>query len=101
MSASSSSSGLAAAATAAKAEAVAEKESFRGIWIPCALNEESLKNMEKEGLLATGDWRSGFKETVPNPHAGERVHFGTYLDRGLSFPPSEFFSEVIDDDPQV
>ena len=96
MASSSSSSGLAAAAAAAKAEAAAEKESYRGIWIPCALDEAGLKNVEKEGLLVTGDWRSGSGETVPNPHEGERVHFGTHLDRGLSFPPSEFFSEVID-----
>ena len=52
--------------------------------------------MEKEGLLRAGDWRSDPGKTIPNPRAGERVHFGTQLDRGLSFPPLEFFSEVID-----
>ena len=94
-SSSSSSSGLAAAAAAAKAEAAAEKESYRGIWIPCVLDEVGLKNVE-EGLLVADDRRRGSGETIPNPHEGERVHFGTHLDRGLSFPPSEFFSEVID-----
>src|SRR5215216_5627307 len=52
--------------------------------------------MEDEGLLRASDWWSGFGETIPNPHDGERVDFGTHLDRGLSFPPSDFFSEVID-----
>uniref|UniRef100_A0ACD5VMK6 Uncharacterized protein n=1 Tax=Avena sativa TaxID=4498 RepID=A0ACD5VMK6_AVESA len=90
--ASSSSSGLAAAAATA---AAAEKESNRGIWIPCLLDDEKLRVAENEGLLRAGDWRSGFGETVPHPQAGERVHFGTHLDRGLPFPPSDFLSEVI------
>lgn len=89
--ASTSSSGSAVMAAAA----AAEKESYRGVWIPCILDDPKLRVIEEEGLLHATDWWRSFGETIPNPRHDERVHVATHLDRGLSFPPSYFFSEVI------
>ena len=36
-------------------EAAVEKESFRGVWIPCVLDDEKLHGMETEGLLCADD----------------------------------------------
>ena len=57
--ASTSTSGATATATAA------EKESNRGVWITCVLDDDKLHGVEEEGLLRTGDWRSGLGEVVP------------------------------------
>ena len=71
----------------------------KGRWIACRLKERDMLELEEEGMLPPKDvssWRRAFGDELPNPQASERVVLKTYVERGLSFPPSEFFTEVMD-----
>jgi hypothetical protein len=54
--------------------------------------------MEAEGLIPAKDrcaWRVVVGEPYPNPQDVERVVLKSHVERGFSFPPSEFFYEVL------
>ena len=54
--------------------------------------------MEKEGLIAPRKesfWRVNPRETRPEPESTEIVMMKSHVERGLSLPPSDFFSEVM------
>ena len=57
-----------------------------------------MRAMEKEGLIAPraeSFWRVNPKETRPDPEPIEIVMMKSHVERGLSLPPSDFFSEVM------
>ena len=69
-----------------------------GQWIPCKLRDYDLRGMEKEGLIAPRSesfWRVNPRETRPEPESTEVVMMKSHVERGLSLPPSDFFSEVM------
>ena len=68
-------------------------------WLPFAVDEEVLKDLETAGYLPTREdcsWRSAFGDVVPAPKAGERVILTFHLVRRMALPPSAFYSEVLD-----
>ena len=69
-----------------------------GQWIPCTLRDYDLRAMEKEGLIAPRNesfWRVNPKETRLDLEPTEIVMMKSHVERGLSLPPSNFFSEVM------
>ncbi|KAK1667105.1 hypothetical protein QYE76_055264 [Lolium multiflorum] len=54
-----------------------------------------LKNLEAEGFLQPGSWRSVPHEPAPAPKDDEMVLTKALVERGFSFPPSDFFREIL------
>ncbi|KAK1691748.1 hypothetical protein QYE76_008445 [Lolium multiflorum] len=86
-----------------KAEEVAAKKSkarqrdseAKGKWWPCTTTETELNNLEAESFLRPGSWRTLPESLSPAPEAGEMVVTKALVERGFSFPPSDFFSEIL------
>ncbi|KAK1691789.1 hypothetical protein QYE76_008486 [Lolium multiflorum] len=86
-----------------KAEEIAAKKSkarqrdseAKGKWWPCTTTETELKNLEAEGFLLPGSWRTIPGSLAPAPQDGEMVVTKALVERGFSFPPSDFFSEIL------
>ncbi|KAK1617479.1 hypothetical protein QYE76_022996 [Lolium multiflorum] len=85
-----------------QAEEVAKKSKARqrdseakGKWWPCTTTEMELKNLEAEGFLQPGSWRSVPNELAPAPRDNEMVLTKALVERGFSFPPSDFFLEIL------
>ncbi|KAK1670389.1 hypothetical protein QYE76_058548 [Lolium multiflorum] len=86
-----------------KAEEIAAKKSkarqrdseAKGKWWPCTTTEMELKNLEAEGFLRPGSWRTVPNSLAPAPQDGEMVVTKALVERGFSFPPSDFFSEIM------
>jgi len=79
----------------AEVDAVAVEEDASGNWTPSTITTEQLKELENDGLLPAGIWRSAENHPEPDPQNGERVMLVSHIDRGLGFPPSAFFLEVL------
>ncbi|KAK1628700.1 hypothetical protein QYE76_003015 [Lolium multiflorum] len=62
-------------AAAKKSKASARDSEAKGKWWPCTTTETELRNLEAEGFLKPGSWR-----TIPD---------------SFSFPPSDLFSEIL------
>jgi hypothetical protein len=74
------------------------KKPEKGKWWPYNLTEADLSDLEKEGILypkAESCWRVVPGELHPNPQDGERVITKALMERGFSFPPSDFLMEVL------
>ncbi|KAK1632950.1 hypothetical protein QYE76_007265 [Lolium multiflorum] len=54
-----------------------------------------LKNLEAEGFMRPGSWRTVPGSLAPAPQDGEMVVTKALVERGFSFPPSDFFSEIM------
>ncbi|KAK1603602.1 hypothetical protein QYE76_048155 [Lolium multiflorum] len=67
----------------------------KGKWWPCTTTEMELKNLEAEGFLQPGSWRSVPNELAPAPRDDEMVLTKALVERGFSFPPSDFFLEIL------
>ncbi|KAK1632158.1 hypothetical protein QYE76_006473, partial [Lolium multiflorum] len=86
-----------------KAEEIAAKKSkarqrdaeAKGKWWPCTTTDTELKNLETEGFLLPGSWRTVPGSLAPAPQDGEMVVTKALVERGFSFPPSDFFSEIL------
>ena len=69
----------------------------KGEWWPCRLTDTDMEDLQVEGYIkAELNWRFVPNEPVPNPQGNERVVTKAVLERGFSFPPSEFFIEVLE-----
>ncbi|KAK1608550.1 hypothetical protein QYE76_032223 [Lolium multiflorum] len=55
----------------------------------------SLRNLEAEGFLKPGSWRTIPGALTPAPEAGEWVVTKALVERGFSLPPSNFFLEIL------
>ncbi|KAK1642486.1 hypothetical protein QYE76_060291 [Lolium multiflorum] len=62
--------------------------------VACTTTEMELKNLESEGFLQPGSWRSVPDELAPAPRDDEMVT-KALVERGFSFPPSDFFLEIL------
>ncbi|KAK1649446.1 hypothetical protein QYE76_067251 [Lolium multiflorum] len=86
-----------------KVEEVATKKSkartrdseAKGKWWPCTTTETELRNLEAEGFLKPGSWRTIPGALFPAPEAGVWVVTKALVERGFSLPPSDFFSEIL------
>ncbi|KAK1696247.1 hypothetical protein QYE76_012944 [Lolium multiflorum] len=86
-----------------KAEEIAAKKSkdrqrdseSKGKWWPCTTIETELKNLEEEGFLQPGSWRTVPNALAPAPQDNEMVLTKALVERGFSFPPSDFFLEIL------
>ncbi|KAK1651986.1 hypothetical protein QYE76_069791 [Lolium multiflorum] len=85
-----------------KAEEVVKKSKARqrdseakGKWWPCTTTEMELKNLEAESFLQPGSWRSVPNALAPAPEDNEMVLTKALVERGFSFPPSDFFLEIL------
>ncbi|KAK1667478.1 hypothetical protein QYE76_055637 [Lolium multiflorum] len=54
-----------------------------------------LKNLEAEGFLQPGSWRSVPHALAAAPEDNEMVLTKALVERGFSFPPSDFFLEIM------
>ncbi|KAK1685224.1 hypothetical protein QYE76_046072 [Lolium multiflorum] len=88
--------------TEKKAEEIAAKKSkarqrdseSKGKWWPCTTTETELKNLEGEGFLQPGSWRTVPNALAPAPKT-TRWCWKALVERGFSFPPSDFFLEIL------
>ncbi|KAK1683845.1 hypothetical protein QYE76_044693 [Lolium multiflorum] len=86
-----------------KAEEIAAKKSkarqrdaeAKGKWWPCTTTKAELMNLEAEGFLQPGSWRSVPNALAPAPEDNEMVLTKALVERGFSFPPSDFFLEIL------
>ena len=81
--------------TTKKSKAKSRVGAARGQWWPCELKEKDLLDLQNEGFLKADSWRFVPKEPVPAPKEGERVITKALVERGFSFPPSDFFIELL------
>ncbi|KAK1600776.1 hypothetical protein QYE76_017987 [Lolium multiflorum] len=80
---------------AKKSKARKRDSEAKGKWWPCTTTEMELKNLESEGFLQPGSWRSVPDEPAPAPRDDEMVLTKALVERGFSFPPSDFFREIL------
>jgi hypothetical protein len=69
-----------------------------GCWSPCSLNEEILATMEKNGFIvgrAISRWWVENNAAMHAPLEKEVVMLKSHVDRGLSLPPSRFFTGML------
>ncbi|KAK1685691.1 hypothetical protein QYE76_046539 [Lolium multiflorum] len=78
-----------------KSKARKRDSEAKGKWWPCTTTEMELKNLEAEGFLQPGSWRSVPNELAPAPRDDEMVLTKALVERGFSFPPSDFFLEIL------
>ncbi|KAK1561408.1 hypothetical protein QYE76_016517 [Lolium multiflorum] len=86
-----------------KAEEMAAKKSkarqrdseSKGKWWPCTTTNIELQNLEGEGFLQPGSWRATPSALAPAPQDNEMVLTKALVERGFSFPPSDFFLEIL------
>ncbi|KAK1664263.1 hypothetical protein QYE76_052422 [Lolium multiflorum] len=86
-----------------KAEEMAAKKSkarqrdseSKGKWWPCTTTDIELQNLEGEGFLQPGSWRTTPNALAPAPQDNEMVLTKALVERGFSFPPSDFFLEIL------
>ncbi|KAK1694675.1 hypothetical protein QYE76_011372 [Lolium multiflorum] len=78
-----------------KSKARKRDSDAKGKWWPCTTTEVELKNLESEGFLQPGSWRSVPNELAPAPRDDEMVLTKALVERGFSFPPSDFFREIL------
>ncbi|KAK1619169.1 hypothetical protein QYE76_024686 [Lolium multiflorum] len=82
-------------ATTKKSKSRKRDNEAKGKWWPCFTTETELRNLEAEGFIKPGSWRTISGEQNPAPEAGEWVVTKALVERGFSFPPSDFFSEIL------
>ena len=77
-------------------ENLAERSRY---WLPSCVTEDHLAELVEGGFLppkAECSWRAPGDETVQTPQGDERVILVSHLLRGMTLPPSAFFSSVLD-----
>ena len=74
----------------AKSKAKSRAGGVRGQWWPCELKDKDLLDLQSEGFLKADTWRFVPKEPVPAPKEDEHVITKALVERGFSFPPSDF-----------
>jgi hypothetical protein len=75
-----------------------EAANVKGKWFPSDVFAMDLAHLVQEGFLPSQEvcsWRSAISDKVPSPRVGEIVVLKSHIERGISFSPSSFFSEVL------
>jgi hypothetical protein len=81
-------------------EAKEEKISVKlhGYWVKCHVKDAHVQAQENEGLVALrakSKWWTDHKALVPAPNRTEILMLKSHVERGLSMPPSHFFSNLL------
>ncbi|KAK1614355.1 hypothetical protein QYE76_019872 [Lolium multiflorum] len=82
-------------AAAKKSKARQRDAEAKGKWWPCTTTKTELTNLETVGFLQPGSWRSVPNALAPAPEDNEMVLTKALVERGFSFPPSDFFLEIL------
>jgi hypothetical protein len=83
-----------------RAEAKEEQipQNLHGYWAKCHVKDAHVQALENEGTVAPqaeSHWRTDFKAPVPAPNSTEIVMLKSHVERGLSMPPSSFFTNLL------
>jgi hypothetical protein len=73
-------------------------QNLHGYWQKSRVKDSDVKAMESEGTVAPqaeSRWRTDFKAPVPLPNPSEIVMLKFHVERGLSMPPSLFFTNLL------
>jgi hypothetical protein len=71
---------------------------LHGYWVKCHVKDVHVQALENEGTVAPqaeSQWRTDHKALVPAPNPTEILMLKSHLERGLSLPPSHFFSNLL------
>ena len=81
-----------------KGKVVAAEPTQEDGWNTSKCSQSNLESLVKQGLLAPGSvvqWRPALGKDHPYENMGEIVGFTSFLERGLRFPCSSFFSGLL------
>jgi hypothetical protein len=73
-------------------------QSLHGYWQKSNVKDSDVQAMEGEGTMAPqaeSRWRTDCKAPVPIPNPSEIVMLKSHVERGLSMPPSLFFTNLL------
>jgi hypothetical protein len=73
-------------------------QNLHGYWQKSNVKDPDVQTMEGEGTVAPQAeslWRTDFKAPVPLPNPSEIVMLKSHVERGLSMPPSLFFTNLL------
>jgi hypothetical protein len=83
-------------------EVQAEEEqiprNLHGYWVKCHVRDAHIQALEDEGTVAPqaeSHWRTNHKALVSAPDSTEIVMLKSHVERGLSMPPSSFFTNLL------
>ncbi|KAM0888792.1 hypothetical protein ACQ4PT_028130 [Festuca glaucescens] len=68
----------------------------KGGWCGSVVVMEDLEELQRAGFLSRSSWRAPEMEGEPHPRPEERVHFISFMKRGLSFPVHRFVRHLLD-----
>jgi hypothetical protein len=71
---------------------------LHGYWQKSHVKDTDVQALESEGTVAPqaeSGWRTDFKAPVPVPNPSEIVMLKSHMERGLSMPPSLFFTNLL------
>jgi hypothetical protein len=73
-------------------------QNLHGYWQKSQVKDSDVQTMEGEGTVAPQAkslWRTDFKAPAPTPNPSEIVMLRSHVERGLSMPPSLFFTNLL------
>jgi hypothetical protein len=73
-------------------------QNLHGYWQKSHVKDTDVQALEGEGIVAPqaeSGWRTDFKAPVPVPNPSEIVMLKSHMERGLSMPPSLFFTNLL------
>jgi hypothetical protein len=73
-------------------------QNLHGYWQKSHVKDSDVQTMEGEGTVAPQAeslWQTDFKAPVPIPNPSEIVMLRSHVERGLSMPPSLFFTNLL------
>jgi hypothetical protein len=82
----------------AEAEEEQIPQNLHGYWKKCHVKDAHVQALENEGTVAPqaeSHWRTDFKALVPAPNSTKIVMLKSHVERGLSMPPSSFFTNLL------
>jgi hypothetical protein len=82
----------------AEAEEEQIPQNLHGYWEKSHVKDAHVQALEDEGIVAPQaeyGWRTDFKAPVPAPNPSKIVMLKSHVERGLSMPPSSFFTNLL------
>jgi hypothetical protein len=82
----------------AEAEEEQISQNLHGYWAKCQVKDAHIQTLEDEGTVAPqaeSHWRTDFKALVPAPNSTKIMMLKSHMERGLSMPPSSFFTNLL------
>jgi hypothetical protein len=82
----------------AKAKEEQIPQNLHGYWQKSHVKDAHVQALEDEGTMAPqaeSGWQTDFKALVPAPSSSKIVMLKSHVERGLSTPPSSFFTNLL------